>query len=112
MTSNFDTIFGKIVRGEIPVEKLHEDDICLAFPDVAPQAPVHILVIPKEPYVDAAQTPPQVLGHVMEVAARLGRERCPNGFRLVTNVGAGGGQSVFHLHVHVIGGRPLNWPPG
>ena len=107
-----DTIFGKIVRGEIPVEKLYEDDICLAFPDVAPQAPVHILIIPKEAYVDAAQTPLQVLGHVMEVAARIGKERCPAGFRLVTNIGAGGGQSVFHLHIHVIGGRPLNWPPG
>jgi len=110
--SFMDTIFGKIARGEVPVEKIYEDDICLAFPDVSPQAPVHILVIPREPFVDAAQTPPQVLGHVLEVAARLGKQKCPDGFRLVTNVGAGGGQSVFHLHVHVLGGRPLSWPPG
>ena len=80
-----DTIFGKIARGEVPVEKIYEDDICLAFPDVSPQAPIHILVIPREPFVDAASTPAQVLGHVMEVAARIGREKCPEGFRLVTN---------------------------
>jgi histidine triad (HIT) family protein len=107
-----DTIFGKIARGEVPVEIIHQDEICLAFPDVAPQAPVHILVIPREPVVDATLASAQVLGHLFEVAARIGKEKCPHGFRLVTNIGGDGGQSVFHLHIHVLGGRPLKWPPG
>lgn len=107
-----DTIFGKIARGEIEVELIYEDEICVAFPDIAPQAPTHILVIPREPYVDAVQADPTTLGHVLSIAAKLGAERCPNGFRLVTNIGEGGGQSVYHLHVHVLGGRPMEWPPG
>jgi len=107
-----DTIFGKISRGEIPVEFVYEDDQCLAFNDINPQAPVHLLVIPRTPYEDATHADDATLGHVMEVAARLGREKCPQGFRLVTNIGAEGGQSVQHLHVHVLGGRPLAWPPG
>lgn len=107
-----DTIFGKIVRGEIEVELVYEDEICVAFPDIAPQAPTHILVIPREPFVDAVQADAATLGHVVSVAAKLGAERCPNGFRLVTNIGEEGGQSVYHLHVHVLGGRPLEWPPG
>ncbi len=107
-----DTIFGKIVRGEIPVEFVHEDEQCVAFNDINPQAPVHFLVIPREPYEDATQADAATLGHLIEVAARLGQERCPNGFRLVTNIGAEAGQSVPHLHVHVLGGRPMHWPPG
>lgn len=107
-----DTIFGKIARGEIPVDLLYEDESCLAFNDIAPQAPVHILVIPREPFEDAVQADAATLGHVLQVAARLGTEKCPNGFRLVTNIGAEGGQSVPHLHVHVLGGRQLGWPPG
>ncbi|HEX8550276.1 MAG TPA: histidine triad nucleotide-binding protein [Abditibacteriaceae bacterium] len=107
-----DTIFGRIVRGEIPVETVYEDDICLAFADIAPQAPVHLLVIPREPFEDATQADAATLGHVFAVAAKLGAEKCPNGFRLVTNIGSGGGQSVAHLHIHVLGGRALKWPPG
>ena len=107
-----DTIFGKVTRGEIPVEFVYEDEQCVAFNDINPQAPVHLLVIPREPYEDATQADAATLGHVMEVAARLGKERCPTGFRLVTNVGAEAGQSVQHLHVHVLGGRPMHWPPG
>ncbi|HEX8834453.1 MAG TPA: histidine triad nucleotide-binding protein [Abditibacteriaceae bacterium] len=107
-----DTIFGKIIRREIPADIVHEDDVCLAFNDVVPQAPVHILVIPIEPVVDATGTDAATLGHVMHIAAKLGRERCPNGFRLVTNIGDEGGQSVKHLHIHVLGGRQLTWPPG
>jgi histidine triad (HIT) family protein len=107
-----DTIFGKIVRGEIPADIVYEDDVCIAFNDVAPQAPVHFLVIPREPFEDAVQADESTLGHLLSVAARLGQERCPNGFRLVTNIGEDGGQSVQHLHVHVLGGRPLSWPPG
>lgn len=107
-----DTIFSKIIRREIPADIVYEDEVCLAFNDVAPQAPVHILVIPREPFEDAAQADAETLGHVMQVAARLGREKCPGGFRLVANTGADGGQSVPHLHIHVLGGRALGWPPG
>jgi histidine triad (HIT) family protein len=107
-----DTIFGKIVRGEIEVELVHEDEICIAFPDIDPKAPTHILVIPRQPYVDAAQADAATLGHVVSIAAKIGAEHCPNGFRLVTNIGEEGGQSVYHLHVHVLGGRPMEWPPG
>lgn len=107
-----DTIFGKIARGEIPADIVYEDEKCLAFNDIAAQAPVHILVIPREPFEDATQADAKTLGHVMQVAARLGAERCPQGFRLVTNIGAGAGQSVQHLHIHVLGGRALSWPPG
>ena len=106
------TIFSKILSGEIPVEFVYEDEVCVAFSDVAPQAPTHILVIPREPFQDATQADASTLGHVLSIAAKLGKERCPNGFRLVTNIGADGGQSVLHLHVHVLGGRALSWPPG
>ena len=107
-----DTIFGKIARGEIEVEIVYEDEICVAFPDIAPVAPVHILVIPREPFPDAVAADGSTLGHVLEVAARLGKDRCPQGFRIVTNIGTDGGQSVPHLHVHVLGGREMHWPPG
>lgn len=107
-----DTIFGKILRGEIAADVIYEDDVCIAFHDVAPQAPVHILVIPREPFEDATRADATTLGHVFRVAARLGQERCPSGFRLVTNIGNDGGQTVAHLHVHVLGGRAMGWPPG
>ncbi len=106
------TIFSKILAGDIPVTFIYEDDICVAFPDALPQAPTHILVIPREPFEDATRAAASTLGHVFAVAAKLGKERCPNGFRLVTNIGEDGGQSVLHLHVHVLGGRKLGWPPG
>jgi histidine triad (HIT) family protein len=107
-----DTFFGKIARGEVTVDTVYEDEQCVAFNDVNPQAPVHILVIPREPYEDAVEADAATLGHVMDVAARLGQERCPDGFRLVTNIGPDAGQSVQHLHVHVLGGRHMSWPPG
>jgi histidine triad (HIT) family protein len=107
-----DTIFGKIARREIPADLVHEDEVCVAFNDIAPQAPVHILVIPRTPYEDATQADAKTLGHLMQVAARLGAEKCPAGFRLVTNIGSEAGQSVAHLHIHVLGGRPMKWPPG
>jgi histidine triad (HIT) family protein len=107
-----DTIFGKIARGEVQTDLVYEDETCLAFNDVHPQAPIHILVIPRQPYEDATQADAATLGHVMQVAARLGAERCSAGFRLVTNIGSDGGQSVQHLHIHVLGGRRLGWPPG
>jgi histidine triad (HIT) family protein len=110
-----DTIFGRILRGEIPCDQVYADDLCLAFRDVAPQAPVHILVIPRQPLVnlaeaEASQAP--LLGHLLLVAAKVARQEGLSGFRTVINSGAEAGQTVFHLHVHVIGGRPLAWPPG
>lgn len=107
-----ETLFSKIIRREIPADIVYEDDLCLAFNDIAPQAPIHILVIPKIATLDATTTDAQTLGHLMQIAARLGNERCSNGFRLVSNIGEDGGQSVPHLHIHVLGGRALSWPPG
>ena len=111
------TIFGKIIRGEIPADKVYEDDRALAFKDINPAAPVHILVIPTEHVsnlLDAEEEHAELLGHLMLVAAKVAREQGleEDGFRLVANNGAGAGQTVFHLHLHVIGGRSLSWPPG
>ena len=111
-----DTIFGRIIRGEIPASIVHDDDLCLAFHDVAPQAPVHVLVIPKKPIpslADAEAADRELLGHLVLVATRLARELgLDRGYRLVVNCGSDGGQSVHHLHVHLLGGRQLGWPPG
>jgi histidine triad (HIT) family protein len=111
-----DTIFSKIIRGEIPARIVHDDDCCLAFHDVAPQAPVHVLVIPKRPIPSLAAATADdsaLLGHLVlvatQLAASLGLEE---GYRLVVNCGPDGGQSVDHLHVHLLGGRQLGWPPG
>ena len=107
-----ETIFSKILRGEIAADIVYEDETCIAFNDVAPQAPIHILVIPREPFRDAVEADASTLGHVMKIAAQLGNKKCESGFRLVTNIGEDGGQSVAHLHIHVLGGRKLAWPPG
>jgi histidine triad (HIT) family protein len=111
-----DTIFGRIIRGEVPARMVHDDDLCLAFHDVAPQAPVHVLVIPKRPLASLAEASDDdaaLLGHLVVVAARLARDLgLADGYRLVVNCGSDGGQSVDHLHVHLLGGRRLAWPPG
>ena len=110
-----DTIFGRILRGEIPCDQVFADERCLAFRDVQPQAPVHILVIPREHVVNLAEADvqhEQLLGHLLLVAAKVARQEGLSGFRTVINSGEEAGQTVFHLHVHVIGGRPLAWPPG
>jgi histidine triad (HIT) family protein len=111
-----DTIFAKIARHEIPADILYEDDVCLAFRDVAPQAPVHLLVIPKQPVVNLADpaATPELLGHLAATCAAIARMLCldVSGYRVVANVGPDGGQSVPHLHFHVLGGRGLTWPPG
>ncbi|MFN6133595.1 MAG: histidine triad nucleotide-binding protein [Synechococcaceae cyanobacterium] len=114
MASN-DTIFGRILRGEIPCDAVYSDDRCLAFRDVAPQAPVHLLVIPREPIAQLAEAGPEheaLLGHLLLVAARVAKQEGLSGFRTVINSGAEAGQTVFHLHLHVLGGRELAWPPG
>lgn len=110
-----DTIFGKIARGEAPATLVYEDDLALAFRDLSPQAPTHILVIPRKPIerLSAAEDgDAALLGHLMLVARKVAREAGLSDFRLVVNDGAGAGQTVFHLHLHVIGGRALGWPPG
>ncbi len=111
------TIFAKIIRREVPAQILYEDDLALAFRDVQPVAPTHFLVIPKEPLVSLADATPAhaaLLGHLMVVAAQVAAAEglAATGYRVVTNAGADAGQSVFHLHLHVIGGRSLRWPPG
>ena len=109
------TIFGSILRGEIPCDQVFADDLCLAFRDVQPQAPVHVLVIPRQPLVnlaDAGEPDQALLGHLLLVAAKVARQEGLGAWRTVINTGAEAGQSVFHLHLHVIGGRPLAWPPG
>ena len=111
-----ETIFEKIIRREIPAQIEHEDEMCLAFHDVAPQSPTHILVIPKKPIpslagVTDADTP--LLGHLMRVATEIAKKlNLVDGYRLVVNCGADGGQTVDHLHIHLLGGRSLRWPPG
>lgn len=115
MGDSNDTIFGKILRGEIPADRVFEDDRCIAFRDVQPQAPVHLLVIPREHLISLAQaeqSQESLLGHLLLVAARVAREAGLNDWRTVINTGASAGQTVFHLHVHVLGGRPMQWPPG
>ena len=115
MGDSNDTIFGKILRGEIPADRVFEDDRCIAFRDVQPQAPVHLLVIPREHLISLAQadqSQESLLGHLLLVAARVARVAGLNDWRTVINNGAGAGQTVFHLHVHVLGGRPMQWPPG
>jgi histidine triad (HIT) family protein len=110
-----DTVFGRIARGELPARVVYEDDRCLAFHDVAPQAPTHVLVIPRQPIARLSQSSDgdeALLGHLLRVAARVAKEAGLADFRLVVNDGAGAGQTVFHLHVHLLGGRPLKWPPG
>ena len=110
------TIFKRIIDGEIPADVVYEDDRCLAFRDVSPQAPVHILIIPKEEIVSLAHTSDShesLLGHLLLVTRQLAAEQgLDDGFRTIINTGAGGGQTVFHLHIHLMGGRSLTWPPG
>ena len=111
-----DTIFSKIIAREIDADIVYEDDLCLAFRDVNPQAPTHILIIPKKPIekvTDADVSDRDLLGHLILKAGELARtEGVENAFRLVINNGAGAGQSVFHLHLHLLAGRTLAWPPG
>jgi histidine triad (HIT) family protein len=113
------TIFQKIIAREIPADIIHEDDHCIAFRDVSPQAPVHILIVPKNliPRVgEATQEDQSVLGHLLLTAGKIataeGLNATDKGFRIVINNGQNGGETVPHLHVHLLGGRSLTWPPG
>lgn len=111
-----DCIFCKIVQGDIPSKKVYEDDKVFAFEDINPIAPIHILVIPKMHISgpdELADIEPELAGHLIQVAARLAKERdMGSGYRLVLNNGLGAGQTVMHLHVHLMGGRQFGWPPG
>ncbi|MDZ4687813.1 MAG: histidine triad nucleotide-binding protein [Planctomycetaceae bacterium] len=110
------TIFTKIINREIPAEIVYEDDQCLAFRDINAQAPTHVLVIPKREIpslADAADADAALLGHLLIAARTVAKQLgLANGYRTVLNCGPDGGQSVDHLHVHVLGGRKLGWPPG
>lgn len=110
-----ETVFSKIINREIPAEIIHEDDDCLAFRDANPQAPVHFLVIPRKPIPklsDASEEDRNLLGHLLLVARDVARREGLDDFRLNVNNGEGASQTVFHLHVHVLGGRSFSWPPG
>jgi histidine triad (HIT) family protein len=116
MTENSDTIFGKIIRREIPADIVYEDELCLAFKDVHPQAPVHVLVIPKKAIArlsDAESQDHALMGHLLLTVKRVAEQLgLTNGYRTVINTGNDGGQTVSHLHLHILGGRSMTWPPG
>ena len=111
------TIFQQIIDKKIPANIVYEDDLALAFHDIQPQAPLHVLVIPKKPIVNVASASAEdkaLLGHLMWVCAEIARSEGidDQGYRLVTNVNDWGGQSVYHLHIHLLGKRQMQWPPG
>jgi histidine triad (HIT) family protein len=112
-----DTIFGKIAAGEVPADIVYEDEHVVAFRDLSPQAPTHVLVIPRKPIAtlnDADAHDAELIGRLFLAAAKVAEQEgiSERGYRTVINCNAGAGQTVYHLHVHVIGGRPLQWPPG
>ena len=110
-----DCLFCKIAGGEIPSKKVYEDELCYAFYDIDPQAPTHFLVIPKAHIGSAAEVTTEnssVVAHIFEVIAKLTKELGLESYRIVSNIGEQAGQSVHHLHVHVLSGRDMTWPPG
>jgi histidine triad (HIT) family protein len=111
-----DCLFCRILRGEIPARKVYENEHVLAFEDISPKAPTHVLIIPKKHFAglkEARAEDAEVIGRCHLAAAEIARQRnIEEGYRTVLNVGPGAGQSVFHLHVHLLGGRHLSWPPG
>lgn len=110
-----DTIFSKIIRREIPASIVYENESVLAFNDIQPQAPTHVLIVPKEPLADVASALPHqeaVLGKLLLAAGEIARAKGLTDYRLVINNGERAGQSVFHLHIHLLGGREFRWPPG
>ncbi len=112
-----DTIFAKIIRKEAAAKFVYEDDLCIAIEDVHPQAPTHVLIIPKKPVERLAFAQPEdqaLLGHLLLTAAQIARDNSleGSGYRVVINNGQDGGETVPHLHVHLLAGRPLKWPPG
>ena len=109
------SIFSKIINGEIPCEKLHEDEFCIAFNDISAQAPIHFLVIPKKPVVslwDCKEEDQDLLGHLLLTGKNIAKSKNLDTWRTVINTGEESGQTVFHLHIHFLAGRKMNWPPG
>ena len=109
------TLFTRIIDGEIPSDRVYEVALCVAFRDINPSAPLHVLVVPRKPLPqldDMTEEDEPLVGHLLRVAAQVAHAQGYEDFRIAINNGAGAGQSVFHLHVHVIAGRPLHWPPG
>ena len=111
-----DCLFCKIVAGTIPANREYEDERCIVFPDINPQAPTHLLIIPKQHIVSQATAKGKdtaLMGHLMATAAEMARDhKLDAGYRVVVNTGANGGQTVNHLHLHLLGGRHMKWPPG
>ena len=109
------TIFSEILKGNIPCDEVYKDDLCLAFRDIQPQAPIHILVIPRKAIPslrEAEEKDAKLLGHLLLVSASLAKKQGLKNWRTVINTGSEAGQTVFHLHIHIIGGRSMSWPPG
>jgi len=109
------TIFDKILSGEIPCDEVFSDKKCLAFKDITPQAPVHILIIPRKPIPSLQkieQEDQELLGHLLLIGTKVAKTAGLDSWRTIINTGEEAGQTVFHLHIHIIGGRKLNWPPG
>ena len=109
------TIFSKIINGEIPCDKLYEDKLCIAFNDIAAQAPVHFLVIPKKPLVslnECLEEDKDLLGHLLLIGKNIAKTKNLRNWRTVINTGEESGQTVFHLHIHFLAGRKMSWPPG
>tara|TARA_B100000700_G_C14817234_1_gene748132 strand:- start:499 stop:840 length:342 start_codon:yes stop_codon:yes gene_type:complete len=110
-----ETIFSKILSGDIPCDEVYSDEQCLAFKDIAPQAPVHILIIPRKKLVSLREVNEQdkeLLGHLLYVSSKIAKQQNLENWRTVINTGESAGQTVFHLHIHIMGGRSLQWPPG
>jgi histidine triad (HIT) family protein len=110
-----DCLFCRIAAGEIPAQKLYEDEDAIAFQDIQPQAPVHVVLIPRKHIASLAHLSPgdeRLIGHMHVVAKKLAEEKGLDGFRTVVNTGNDGGQTIHHLHMHLLGGRPMHWPPG
>jgi histidine triad (HIT) family protein len=109
------SIFTRIIEREIPADIVHEDELSIVFKDIHPVAPFHVLVVPKRPLVNvgaASDDDAALLGHLLGVCRKVAEAAGHKDFRVITNSGAGAGQTVFHLHLHVLAGRPLSWPPG
>ena len=109
------TIFQKIINGEIPCDKLHEDKLCIAFNDIAAKAPIHFLVIPKKPIISLKECIDEdmnLLGHLLLVGSKIAKSKNLTNWRTVINTGEESGQTVFHLHIHFLSGRKMQWPPG
>jgi histidine triad (HIT) family protein len=114
--SSPDCLFCRIVSGSIPANRVYEDELCIGFPDINPQAPKHLLIVPKQHIVSTARTVAEdsaLMGRLMAAAVAIAREeKLDGGYRIVVNTGENGGQTVNHLHLHVLGGRQMKWPPG